>query len=55
MPGKEGQIFIEVVCPNCGSVMKGGWRYEPKGMEKTEWSRMCPACRMPVKVEFSVN
>jgi hypothetical protein len=55
MPAKEGKIFIELVCPNCGSVMKNGWTFHPKEDEKTPWKPACPVCKQPITVEFVIN
>jgi len=55
MAQKEGKIFIEVVCANCGTVVKDGWSYRPAENEKTTMTRVCPTCKMPVKVEFIIN
>ena len=55
MPTKEGKIFIEVVCANCGAVIKNGWAYHPKENEETTWNSACPACKMPVSVKFVIN
>jgi len=52
---KEGKIFIEIVCSNCGAVMKDGWTYHPKENEKTVMTKACPVCKMPVTVEYIVN
>jgi transcription initiation factor TFIIIB Brf1 subunit/transcription initiation factor TFIIB len=52
---KEGKIFIEIVCANCGAVIKNGWSWHPKENEKTKWTCSCSVCKMPVEVEFVIN
>lgn len=55
MAQKEGTIFILVGCSNCGCVLMCGWSFKPKENEETEWTAVCPVCKMPVKVVFTVN
>lgn len=55
MKNVEGKIFIEIVCCNCGALMKNGWSYKPKEEEKTKWPCSCSVCKMPVTVEFVIN
>lgn len=55
MSVKEGKIFIEVSCANCGALIKNGWSYHPKESEKTKWAGACPLCKMPIEVEFVIN
>ncbi len=55
MAAKEGRIFIEISCANCGAVVKNGWSYHPKEDEKTVWTTSCPVCKQPAKIEFTVN
>jgi hypothetical protein len=55
MPVKEGKIFIEIACCNCGAMVKNGWSYHPKENEETKWQASCPVCKMPVEVKFVIN
>ena len=55
MSVKEGKIFIEVSCSNCGAVIKNGWTYHPKENEETTWNSSCPVCKMPISVKFVIN
>lgn len=55
MPIKEGKIIIEIVCYNCGAVMKNAWTYKPKENDVTKWNGQCPVCHFPIEVEFKVN
>lgn len=52
---KEGNIFIEVVCANCRAIIKNGWTYHSSENEKTTWNTSCPICKLPIKVEFTIN